>query len=444
MANIKPFRGLRYNRERVDPAMAISQPYDRVRYGLQDKYYALNPYNIVRIIRGKELPSDIPDQAEGPNVYTRARSYLELWQAEDVLIREEKPAVYVYHQSFMIDGVPYTRKGFIAAFELCPFGEGIVLPHERTHAGPKVDRLHLTQSIAANVGQIFMLYPDPQNQVSGLLDVAIAGKAPDLEAHEMYEQDVRQQMWVVTDPATIESVQAEMSSKRNLIIADGHHRYETAINYRDKMRARYPDAPPNAAFNYRMVTMVSMDDPGLVILPTHREIFDYPQITPTEAASRVREAFDVIPVADLDACLSTMQEHVEAHAFGMYGDGRYHVLVLKSPALIEQYIPGPRSMDWKSLDVSIAHKILLEQLLRLPAEAAETQSNVRYHRDPKLGIENVNAGRGNFCVLLNPTRIGQVKSCAGQGEKMPQKSTDFYPKMVSGLTLMPIPAEELI
>ena len=437
MATIQPFRRVRYNVQKVDLAQVISQPYDRVRYGLQERYYALNPYNVVRLIKGKDLPADAPDRLEGPNVYTRARATYDQWRSEGVLVQDREPAVYVVHQTFALNGERITRKAFVAAFELSDLDQGIVLPHERTHEGPKVDRLRLLRALQVNVGQILLLYPDPQNRISAALDAAIAGRAPELDATEMYESDVQQQLWTVTDPDTIRAVQDEMVVKRNLIIADGHHRYETALNYRQEMRARYPDAPPDAAFCYRMVTMVSMDDPGLVILPTHREVFDYPQAVPKEVLARAASAFEVKPAADLETCLAEMQRHEARHAFGFYAAGRYHVLVLREPEEIDQWISEPRSLAWKSLDASIAHKIVLERVIGLPAEAAETQSHVRYHRDPSLAVENVNAGRGNLVLLLNPTRIDQVKSCARQGEKMPQKSTDFYPKMISGLTMMP-------
>jgi uncharacterized protein (DUF1015 family) len=284
MARIRPFRGVRYNSEQFDDmSVVVSQPYDRVRYGLQDRYYALSDCNIVRIIRNKEQPGD----EKANNVYTRARDTYDRWLRDGVLAREEQPALYVFHQTFATPGgetstssvrATRTRKAFICALELTAFDEGVVLPHERTHAGPKVDRLNLLRATEVNFGLIFMVYPDPGNKVNALLDAAVAGRQPDVDVVELFEKDVRQQMWAVTDPKVIAAVRAEMAPKRNLIIADGHHRYETAINYRNEMRALHPDAPADAAFNYRMVTLVSMDDPGLTILPTHREIYGYEEM----------------------------------------------------------------------------------------------------------------------------------------------------------------------
>jgi len=444
MATIRPFRGVRYNAQRVDPALVLSQPYDRIRYGLQDRYYDLSPYNVVRMTMGKVLPGDRLDQLQGPNAYTRARAYYDRWCAEEVLIREAKPALYVYHQTFDLHGTQRTRKGFIAAFALSRFERGIVLPHERTHTETKADRLRLLRTLQVNVGQIFVLYPDAHLRVAATLDAAIEDRAPAIDATEMYEDTVRQQLWVVRDPQAIRAVASEMAPARNLIIADGHHRYETALTYRDELRERYPESPPEAAFNYRMATLVSMDDPGLAILPTHREVFGLPQLRPAKVLSDAARAFRIFPAHDLDACLAGMRTHAPEHALGFYAEGRYHVLVLRDSVQLDQWIPEPRSTAWKSLDVTLAHQMFLEQVVGLPAEAAETQANLRYHRDPALAIENIDAGRGSFVLLLNPTRIEQVRACAEGGERMPPKSTDFYPKLVSGLMMMPVQAEERI
>jgi uncharacterized protein (DUF1015 family) len=445
MAIIKPFRAVRFNPSKIpDLSAVISQPYDRVRYGLQDKYYDSSPYNVVRIIKGKELPADMPDRAAGPNAYTRAKAYYDLWRLKEILIRDRKPALYAYHQTFTIDGQTRTRKGYIAAFALRTFDRGIVLPHEQTHANIKIDRLRFLRTTQVNLGQIFMLYSDPENRVSAILDAAIVGREPDVKAVEMHEKDVRQQLWIVTDETTIRAVCEEMSAKRNLIIADGHHRYETALTYRDEMRARHPKAPENAAFSYRMVTFVSMDDPGLIILPTHREVYNDPQITKNEILAQLAPVFETIAVANMGACFAQMKTYEQQHAFGLYIDHNYYVLVLRNADLIEQWAAQDRSLAWKSLDVTIAHQILLKRALGLSAEAMETQANLRYHRDPLLPVKNVDTGKGNLVVFMNPTQIDQVKNCTERGEKMPPKSTDFYPKMITGLTMMPVGAQERI
>ncbi len=274
MATIAAFRGIRYNANKVgDLSKVVSQPYDRIGPDLQRQYYDLHPYNITRLIKGKEYGDDRPDH----NVYTRAGEYYRTWLDAGYLLPETQPALYVYRQTFTLpDGRQLTRNAFLTAFQLAEFEEGIVLPHERTLSGPKVDRLNLLRATAVNFELIFMLYPDPQRRIDTLFDEAIGGRPADVDVHELFEKDVRQQMWVVTAPDVLAAVVGEMSPKTGLIIADGHHRYETALNYRAEMR---PEAPQGLAAGppstMPMISMVSMDDPGLVILPTHRLIHDY-------------------------------------------------------------------------------------------------------------------------------------------------------------------------
>jgi uncharacterized protein (DUF1015 family) len=276
-----------------------------------------------------------------------------------------------------------------------------------------------------------------------MLDQAIVGREPAMDLTELYERDVRQRLWAVTDRDVIEALQGEMAPKRNVIIADGHHRYETALTYQQEMQQRCPHAPGNAAFNYCMASLVSMDDPGLIVLPTHREVYNWPQVEGSEILARAEPLFEILPAGDLAHCLDTMRAHEQRHAFGFY-DGQYRVLVVRPGVSIDREISGPRSSTWKSLDVSILHGMILEPLVGLGQDQAETEEHLRYHRDPQLAIDNVDAGRGEYALLVNATRIAQVQACAELGEKMPQKSTDFYPKMITGLTMMPAEAGEQI
>jgi len=443
MAVIRPFRGVRYNPAKVpDLSAVISQPYDRVRYGLQDKYYDLSPYSIVRIIKGKEKERDNTES----NVYTRARDTCQAWLREGILMRENVPALYVLHQTFTLpDGSTRTRRGLMAALELTRFDEGTVLPHEQTHSGPKVDRLNLLRATEVNFGHIFMLYPG--NRINELLGTAIEEPALSpkgqggVELREMFEHDVIQRFWVVTDQEVIASVAEEMAPKRNLIIADGHHRYETALNYRDEMRATYPDAPPNAGFNYRMVTLVSMDDPGLVILPTHRLIHSYGGMSMEEALERAKEYFEVVPVADRAALEAALAQADPSHPrFGVY-DGAYAVLTLRDPAVLELLLPE-RDLNWRLLDVSVLHELFIERVLGVDKAAVERQENINYLRDAQMGYDAVDRGEADFLLVMNPTRMEQVQACTKAGEKMPQKSTDFYPKVISGLVALPVAAGE--
>ncbi|MDZ7844593.1 MAG: DUF1015 domain-containing protein [Anaerolineales bacterium] len=439
MATIKPFRAIRYNQDRIDSINnVISQPYDRVRYGLQDQYYDLSEYNITRIIKGKEMEAD----NEQDNVYTRAKNYLQEWLEQGILQREDQPALYVYHQTFPLpDGSDVTRRALLTAFELARFEEGIVLPHEKTHAGPKVDRLNLTRATETYFGNIFMLYPDPRNQVDAILAQAL-DREPDITARELHEKDVLHQVWIVKDPDVIDRVREEMADKKNIIIADGHHRYETALTYRDEMREKYPNAPANAGFNYRMTAMVSMSDPGLTILPTHRLIFDYQKMTAAEIVKKAREFFEVKEVDGrqaLEAELSAAEG--EIGVMGLVTQEGAYFLRLQDTGVMEKLAPD-RVEAWRELDVSILHNLVFDHIMDISEEKIDNKENIQYLREPDLGYEDVAEKATSFLFVLNATRIEQVKACTKAGEKMPQKSTDFYPKVITGLAMLPISPEE--
>ncbi|MBS1250467.1 MAG: hypothetical protein MAG431_02061 [Chloroflexi bacterium] len=435
MATIKPFQGIRYNPEKIDRFdNVISQPYDRVRYGLQDEYYDLSDYSIVRVIKGKEFDDDNPEN----NVYTRAKDYLTTWLEEGVLVQEEEPALYVYHQTFPLpDGGQVTRKAFITALELAEFDEGIVLPHERTHAGPKVDRLNLTRATETYFGNIFMLYPDPENKVDALLAKAI-DREPDIQAKELHEKDVLHKVWVVTDQEVLNAVQAEMGPKRNLIIADGHHRYETALNYRNEMREKHPDAPADAGFNYRMVAMVSMSNPGLTVLPTHRLIFGYEKNSGAEVLEEAKEYFSIEEVAGRPALEVKMEKVIgEVGRIGLVTKDGFYFLTLEDRGIMEELAPD-RVQAWRELDVSILHKLLLEHVMDISEEKIDKKENIEYLREPDMGYDRVSEEETSFLFILNATRIEQVTACTAVGEKMPQKSTDFYPKVITGFAMLPV------
>ncbi|MBT3188321.1 MAG: DUF1015 domain-containing protein [Anaerolineae bacterium] len=438
MANLKPFKGIRYNPEKVgDIATVISQPYDRVRHGLQEKYYALNDFNVTRMIKGKEFETDNDTE----NVYTRAQAFLKKWLAEGVLQKEEKPALYVYHQDFMLNGKSVTRKAIISALELARFEEGIVLPHERTHDGPKMDRLNLTRATEAYYGNIFILYPDAENKIDTILDAAIQ-RDPDVDVRELFEKDVRQKMWVVTDEEVIAAVQAEMAPKKGLIIADGHHRYETAIAYREEQRAKFPDAPADAAFNYLMVALVSMSNPGLTILPTHRLIFDYDKMSADVVLTKAAEYFEIEKVDGRTALEAKMDSAIgQMGCFGIATQSGEYALELKSTSVMETLAPS-RADIWQTLDASILHKLLLEHILGISAEKIDAKEGIEYLREPDLGYERVANEETALLFIVNATRMEQIEACTALDEKMPQKSTDFYPKVISGLAVLDVGSDE--
>jgi uncharacterized protein (DUF1015 family) len=415
----------------------VSQPHDRVRHGLKDKYYDSSPYNIARIIKGKEYADD----GEQNNVYTRALDDYRSWLRDGILMREDAPALYVLRQTFTLPGGrTRTRQALIAALELAHFDEGTVLPHERTMAKSMTDRIMLLHTTATNFGCVFMLYPG--GGINGLLDSAIAEQPP-LEMRELFENEVHQQFWAVTDPEVLMAVAEEMAPRRSLIIADGHHRYETALKYQEEMQAKFPDAPANAAFNYRLVALVSMDDPGLVILPTHRLVRTHSAMKSTEILEKAKEYFEVTPVADRQALEEALIVGQGPHPNPFFGfhDGTSAVLTLRNPAIMAHLLPD-RMPDWRTLDVAVVHELFIERVLGIPKEDISSNGQIEFLRDPQMGYDAVARGEADYFLVMNPTRIEQVRACTAAGERMPQKSTDFYPKMISGLVALPVGTEE--
>jgi len=435
MVNIRPFRGLRYNPDKFcDLSDVVTMPYDRIHAPEQARYYEQSPYSYARIIQGLQKQDD----DDSNNVYTRARSYMQTWLAEDILIRDPEPVLYVIEQVFATpDGGSHVRRGLIAALELSRFEEGVVLPHERTLSGPKVDRLNLTRATQVAWGHIFMLYPDDEGAVNALLQPFLDSHMPAIVYDKVIEPDVEQNFWVVTDREVVDAVVAEMASKGPVIIADGHHRYETALTYRDEMRAAYPDAPSDAAFNYAMVTFVSMSDPGLVVLPTHRLIHSYARMDGGALLRALAPYFTVESVPDRAA-----MEHLLAQAapdqprFGFY-DGSHAVLTLKSSDVMRTLVPDS-DPSWRALDVAVLHEVVLEHVMGLSKDSVQRRENLDYLREVEPGYAAVDAGSADFMFLLNGTRIEQVRACTLADQRMPQKSTDFYPKVPSGLVALPL------
>ena len=441
MAIIRPFRGIRYNPARMaDLSKVITQPYDRIGPPQQDDYYAQSPYNFVRIDFGKTAPN-LP----GDNVYTRARDFKSAWLQEGVLKRDAKPCLYVLEQTYTaLDGPSRTRRGFTAAFQLTPFGEGTVLPHERTFSAPKADRLNLTRATQTSWGHIFILYPDETNRINALLQPYLDRMPPQTARELVIEPDVEQRFWTLDDPALLQDIAEEMRPKHNLIIADGHHRYETALAYHDEMRRLNPSDSPDAAYNYGLVTLVSMSDPGLIILPTHRLVRAGTRQMSVRWLSALADYFDVQPMgsrADMEDALRKASPY--RPRFGYY-DGHYSLLTLHALEVMAQLAPD-HSEAWRTLDVAVLHRLVLDHALGLGSDgdqagghAGGAQAPITYLRDANAGYAAVDRNEASAFFILNPTRMEQVNACTRAGEKMPQKSTDFYPKIISGLVSLPL------
>ena len=427
MATISPFRAWRYAPDRVAVQEVVTQPYDKISPEMQERYYKANPYNLVRIILGRHLAGD----GEGENAYTRAAASFQDWRQTGVLRQDTEPSLYGYSQTFTIPGTstPAERRGFIAAGQIEEYSAKVVFRHEQTLSKPKADRLNLLRATRAHFGQIFMLY-NGAGKVDALLE---SPDPPVIEVQDEYS--IMHRVWKVSDPAAIARVQDEMSQK-NLIIADGHHRYETALAYRDERRAAAGHTRP-APYESVMMTFVDMDRPGLVVLPTHRVVFGLPSFSPDRFQTDVRYYFNVEDVdPSLDAARATAilrQAGLAGTALLAVSSGRAFLLHTPQATGIPQF--AGLSLRQQSLDIVQLHKCLLERVLNISEESVRNQQNVSYCREAADALAQVRSGKAQMAFLLNPVRIGQVRNIAFAGEVLPQKSTDFYPKLLSGLTV---------
>ncbi len=429
MAKIFPFRALRYDPNKVLISEVVTQPYDKISSSMQDRYYSASPYNLVRIILGKPEAND----SNGTNVYSRAAAYLQNWRDERVLVRDTEPGIYLYTQTFHLpgdsSGATYERRGFIAAGQLEAYDRKVVFRHEQTLSKPKADRLNLLRSTQSHFGQIFMLYSDPSRAV----DSALAQfRPPDAEVRDEY--DVIHRMWRVSDPAVISKVQAAMDD-RKLIIADGHHRYETALNYRNEMRERlgnHVDAP----YECVMMTLVNMDSPGLVILPTHRVVFGLDGFDVNVMNDKLKKYFDVEnigPITSATAAVDRLREagSTETALLAVTADSAY---LLRAHPIQQSDALAGQSEQQRALDVIQLHKLILEETLGMSEEDIRNQKHLKYVREAQDAMDEVHSG-ANVAFLMNPVRMQQVRDIAFSGEVLPQKSTDFFPKLLSGLTI---------
>jgi len=426
MATIIPFRAVRYNPLKVGRITdVVAPPYDRIDPETQEACYARSPYNIVRITKGKPESTD----TESVNIYTRAAAYLRQWLDEGILLRDDRPALYAYHQEYTFAQERLTRKGIIALGRLEPEK---VHAHERTLKGPKEDRLKLLRATEGNFGHIFMLYSDPKREADRIAARAIDGTAPLIEAADADGNAHR--VWRMDDPTAISRVQAALADL-DLYIADGHHRYETAVNYMNEGLANgwRPAAPES--FDARMMTLFNIAEPGISIRPIHRLIHGLIGFSPEGFLSAAAEQFHVTRHRSFEAMAAATEAGRIAHTFGCYTGGGWATLTLRDPSAIEDLVEANRSADSKRLDVTILHAAILERLLGIDATALEEQRNITYTVDPARGIRAVDRADEQLFLFLNATGADEVIRVANHGEKMPQKSTDFYPKLLTGLVL---------
>ena len=438
MAEVLPFRGIRYNPAHVDDFNGVvTPPYDVIGPELQEELYLRSPYNMVRLDYGRSLPGD--DELE--NRYTRAGRGFHEWLEKGILIQEKECSIYYTEQDYAGEfGEPKTRKGFLAAVRLEDPDSGLYLPHEKTLAGPKADRLRLMQTCRANLSPIFSLYDDPEFEV--LRDVeTIPLATPPLITVEPEDGSVTR-LWRISAKDQIRRVAAGLTAK-GFFIADGHHRYETALNYRDLRRREQPGFSGREPWNYVLMYLSNLSAPGLTVFPTHRAVFGVPGYDLHSFVDRLRGYFRVEEVSgELEQLLGRMQDlRGTAHAFGMTsrGDGRKWLVSLRDERVMDELLAGKTPRVLRTLDVTVLHSLVLERLLGIDPRAQEEQRNIRYVKGHEELVRVVQEEEGfQVGFLLNPTRVEEVKAVAEAGERMPQKSTFFFPKLVTGLLINPL------
>ena len=435
MADIQPFRALRYDLGQVSAAQVVTQPYDKITPAMQERYYAASPYNLVRIILGRREPDE-----PGNNVYTRAAAFGRDWRAQRILRQDSAPSIYAYSQSFTApSGNKFERRGFIALGRVEDYSAKVVFRHEQTLSKPKADRLDLLRATRAHYEQLFLLYED-----SGEIDSLLASSTqaePNIVVADEYE--VMHRVWQISDAEVVASVQNRMRDKR-LVIADGHHRYETALNFRDECRAAAgPNSSPTAPYEFVMMTFVNMNDPGLLVLPTHRVVHSLPNFSADEfqrASGSFLAVNEIDPAVDASRAAELLRERGRAGT-ALLAVTADRALMLHSPKAESAKFLAGFSARQRALDVVQLHKCLLEGVLQLSEESIRNQQNLSYLRDAGEALTQVRKDQvrkdkdvANIVFLMNPCPVQQVRDVALAGEVMPQKSTDFYPKLLSGLT----------
>lgn len=428
MADILPFAALRYDPHRVTTEHVVTQPYDKITPAMQERYYAASPYSFVRVILGRRSAQDNTED----NVYTRAAASFADWRRQGILARDGEPSLYFYSQGFKAPGTALDaeRGGFIALGRLEDYSAKVVYRHEQTLTKPKADRLELLRATRAHLEQLFMVYED-SGEIDSLLSAALTA-APEIDVTDEY--GVVNRVWRVSDSHVIDSVRAKMRDKK-LVIADGHHRYETAINYRNEQRGQ--GGVSDAWYEYAMMTFVNMNSPGLLILPTHRVVHGLSSFSPDAFLASTRGVFEVQeldPALDAARAISILRQQGSSGValLALLSDRALLLRNVKSAG--SQFLSG-LSERQRALDVVQLHKCLLEGVLKLSEESIRNQQNISYVRDAAEAVAQVRDGKANIAFLMNPCRIEQVRDVAFAGEVMPQKSTDFYPKLLSGLTI---------
>ncbi len=416
MAEIKPFKALRFSENAGIINELVCPPYDIISEEERLAFINTNKNNIIRL----ELPR------EGEDVYKTAGEVLNSWLENNILTTEDEESYYIYEEEFKVEDKTYSLKGLITRVKVTDFEEGVVIPHENTLSAAKEDRFNLMCATGCNFSQVYCLFEDPDKKVSNSFeDISKTGAL-----HNFTDKDgVTHRLWKAGKEANLD----KLFTDKKLFIADGHHRYETAIRYRNYMRQKGADV--NSASEYVMMMLVPMECEGLVVFPTHRVVHSVENFDGRSMMIAAREYFHVGEMSTLTALEKNLKNEYSSGriSFGAYIGGRYFLLTLKHSPALEELLPDVNK-ELRNLDVTVLHSLILEQILNIDKENMAKQINLTYTRDSGEAIELVNNG-ANCAFLLNPTRVEQIAKVGNAGEKMPQKSTYFYPKLITGLVM---------
>lgn len=430
MAVVHPFRGLRYSKAVGDLSGVVTQPYDRIGPAEEAAYLRRSPYSYVRLIGTKVPPQDPAD-------YGRRAALLREWIEQGILTHDPAPGVYLYRQAFRHDGRELVRQGIIALLDLARSG---AKPHEHTLRGPKEDRLKLFRATEAHLEHIFLLYRDPRRGASRAAEEAAGSRRPDAVARDDFGN--RHELWYIPDRGAVEAVR-EALKPLELYIADGHHRFETSQAFmRECLGKGWRPASPQS-FTALPVTLVNVEEPGCVIRPTPRVLRPGAPFALPSFLERVRERFEVEGLPSLPASREFLSRAAgKRPAFVLYANGKFWGLTLREGLRPEEVVPGGQPPAWKRLDVAVLHKGILEPYLGIDDEVLARGTRVDYAHTDEEAVALVDGGKGQAAFLLNPTRVEEVLEIADLGVSMPQKSTDFYPKLLSGLVAMTMEIEK--
>jgi uncharacterized protein (DUF1015 family) len=444
MNEVRPFRALHYNPEKIeDIGLCLAQPYDVISPEQQQAYYEQHPYNVIRLILNKQQPGDDENQ----NPYSRAKAYLHQWKAEKVICETVRPSFWVYEQAFDIPEIGRKKvKGFIGLVRLQDYEQRRILAHEKIMTRPLQDRVHLMRTTRSQFEYIWSMYQDRAYVIDNILDDT-DNQQPIVDFYEASTL-VHHRMWRLLDPEKCRVISRTME-RLKIYIADGHHRYQALLNIRDEMRQRYPDAGPQAPWEFIMMFLVNSEHEGLTVLPTHRTLYNLQFSNLSDLHLSILEHFHVKSYSfngDNERqvrkrWLRDLRDvEPNVHKFGALITklNRYFLITLKDSEAYEEMMDIAYSSEWKLLDVNILNTLILQRIVGLTEEQMSAQTNVAYTKDLEEALASVRNGSTQVALILNPTRLQDIITIAENDERMPRKSTHFYPKPLSGLLFYPM------